>query len=304
MKKTIIAASIAALVAAPAAFADVTISGQINQEFTNDDGTGDMEANLNADIVVSGSEDLGNGMKATYKIGMILDDNEANAMQEADSDGSSATASVVPTDRTIGLSGDFGSVTVGTFEPYLEGAVAAMEANDASDAVSIESNLGNQTRAEGGMRYVSPSMNGFSFGVEGFAHDASAGDDFDTSAVFAQYSNGGLTVRVVSEDGTDDDIVGIGANYTMGDLTFGVVHQDNDTDSTDTTYAGVSYSMGANTISAAAIVDATSSVGTDGDYTLSFKHAMSKNTAVYVAHKSDDSSSTTDMSVVGVQVKF
>ena len=60
MKKTIIAASIAAVVAAPAAFADVKISGQINQEFFQTDADGytdvtdkDLASDRNTDIVVS-----------------------------------------------------------------------------------------------------------------------------------------------------------------------------------------------------------------------------------------------------------
>jgi hypothetical protein len=45
MKKTIIAAAIAAVVAAPAAMAEVSISGQINQEFTNDSDDSTNAAN-------------------------------------------------------------------------------------------------------------------------------------------------------------------------------------------------------------------------------------------------------------------
>jgi len=297
MKKTIVAAAVAALVAAPAAFADVSISGQINQEFTTDDGTGDAEQNLNADIVFKVSEDLGNGMKADVVIHTLHDNNAAGDMQET-----AASASVNNADRYIKISGDFGSVQTGTFEPYIEGAVAALAANDAADAVSIETNLGNATRTEGGIRYVAPAMNGFTVGVEGFVADETSTDNFDTTAIFVQYSNGPLTVRVADEDTATDDIFAAAATYKMGDTSFGVVYSEDDANSQDETYVGVSHAMGANTISAAVIADSTED--TDGDYTLSFKHAMSKNTAVYVAHKSDDSDSSTDMTAFGVQVKF
>ena len=62
MKKTIIAASVAALVAAPAAFADVKIGGNVIQEFISDDATGNSDNGLTSaaavDLVFSVSEDL------------------------------------------------------------------------------------------------------------------------------------------------------------------------------------------------------------------------------------------------------
>jgi len=55
-------------------------------------------------------------------------------------------------------------------EDFSEGKVAAMAANDASDALSIEPNGAYDTgRNEGGMAYVSPSFNGLTFGVAGYA---------------------------------------------------------------------------------------------------------------------------------------
>ena len=70
MKKTIIAASIAAVVAAPAAFADVKVSGLVHMSIA-DTNTGTATSSVGDNvsrIVFPGSEDLGNGMKAAFKI--------------------------------------------------------------------------------------------------------------------------------------------------------------------------------------------------------------------------------------------
>ena len=306
MKKTIVAAAVAAVFAAPA-MADVSISGQINQEFF--DAGADMQSDSNVDVVIKGSEDLGNGMKASFKIADVRDDGN----------GSSSA------DQYVGLSGDFGSITAGRFEPYTESKVVAMAANDASDALTIETNLGNQTRAEGGMRYVSPNMNGFKVGFEGFAEENSAGDDFATTTIFAEYSNGPLLVRVANEEtksdavdavaadlavdpivvgsaavaAVDNEIMTAAVQYKMGDTTFRVVHSDLD-GGDDEQFYGVAHNMGANTIALSAI---NSDTATDGDYIVSFKHAMSKKTAVYVAVENDDSASD-DTTLVGIQHKF
>ena len=301
MKKTIVAAAIAAVVAAPAAMAELKISGQINQEF-GDDGA-DLEQNLNVDIKFSGSEDLGNGMKAGFVVAMVADNAASGELGESSSGANDGEHKA--SDQYLTLSGDFGSVQVGTFEPYTESAVVALAANDAADAISIETALGNEGREEGGIRYTSPAMNGFKVGLEGFAQNQTTGNDFGTTAIFAEYSNGPLLVRVADEDGTDasgDDITTFAAQYKMGDLTVRAVYSDNDTDSTDETFVGAAYKMGNNEIAVATIADATASLGTDGDYTLSFKHNMSKTTAVYVATKNDDDGS--DTTLVGMQMKF
>jgi len=68
------------------------------------------------------------------------------------------------------LKGDFGTVVVGRMEDFSEGKVAAMAATDSSDALSIEPNGSfNTGRNEGGIAYISPSFNGLTFGVAGYA---------------------------------------------------------------------------------------------------------------------------------------
>jgi len=258
MKKTIIASAIAAVVAAPAAFADVTISGQINVETIE---TGSSTATTtNTDVFLSSSEDLGNGMKAGMKMQFVTDDG-------ADTNGGHTA---------LYLSGDFGTIDMGQMEGYTESKVAALAANDAFEDMSIEVADGSNAGFSNIIRYTSPSFSGLSVGVE-------RGETAGTDAVFAKYSNAGLTVIAANENDGANDIMTIAATYKMGDMEFRVVDQDDDSGDSET-FIGAAYTMGANKL-AVAVIDGGD---TDGDYTASLTHSLSKSTSVYVGVKSDD----------------
>ena len=327
MKKTLIASAVAAVVAAPAAFADVTIKGQINQEFY--DAGGDTQSDLNSDIVFSGKEDLGNGMTANWKIHTFLDNGTFGSngaattctatttdtfAQESAATGTtisgsatvsnSCTAVNVTADQIIGLSGDFGSIQVGRFEPLTEGAMAAMANIDASDALDLEHGLGNQTRTEGGIRYTSPSFNGLKVAVEGFADESVTGEDLTTTTIYAQYSNAGLTVKAAQENNEGgSDFTSIGVAYKLDGLELRVLNTEKSTAGSadvDNTFFGASYTMGNNAV-AVGMIDADGAE--DGDSIVSFKHSMSKSTNVYLTHLNDDSASD-NTTLIGLQHKF
>lgn len=333
MKKTLIASAVAAVVAAPAAFADVTIKGQINQEFY--DAGADTQSDLNSDIVFSGKEDLGNGLTANWKIHTFLDNGSYGSNGAADTctssqatttvvNSSTHTASVttvsttvtngaitttcteknVTADQIIGLSGDFGSIQVGRFEPLTEGKLASMANMDHADALDLEHGLGNQGRTEGGIRYTSPSFNGIKVAVEGFADESVTGQDLTTTTVYAEYSNAGLTVRVANEDNEGgSDFTSVGVAYKMGDLELRAINTEKSTAGSadvDNTFYGASYKMGNNAVSVG-MIDADGAE--DGDTMISFKHSMSKSTGVYLTHFNDDSAAD-NTTLIGVQHKF
>jgi len=187
MKKTIIAASVAALVAAPAAFADVKIGGNVIQEFVTDsDDTGTSEDGLVSaaavDLVFSVSEDLGNGMSAFAKIHTLRDN------------GGSGNA-----DQVVGIKGDFGTIVAGRMEDFSEGKVAAMAAVDSSDKLSIEPNGYHQTgRAEGGLAYISPSFNGLTFGIAGYALPNGSKASSSVAATMTSTSTSGGTITTTT----------------------------------------------------------------------------------------------------------
>jgi hypothetical protein len=305
MKKTIVAAAVAAVFAAPA-MADVSISGQINQEFfDNDSSTTGLGSERNADLVFSVSEDLGNGMKAFAKMVTTFDDNSNAATSDTD-DGTGTTAGMMAQGSTqiIGLSGDFGTITMGKNETFIESAVAASAANDASEGMSNEVATGLGASAEATVEYTSPSFNGFTVVASGRG-TADSNKDLDTTSIGFKYSNGPLTVMAAQADANDtadtQDTV-VAAHYTMGDIKVGVVHAEVEASgaTTDETWYGASYTMGANTFSIS--TKSSDTAGAEDDI-YSIKHAMSKNVNVYLVHLNDEAG-TADQTAVGMQVKF
>jgi predicted porin len=269
MKKTIIAASIAAVVAAPAAFADVKISGQINAEMYGNNHAEGWSMDENSDVKISGSEDLGNGMKAFFTL-------------NASPDAGGTDGYIGEDDRYVGLSGDFGTVTLGRFENLLTSKISTFVDNDAADSLTVEvTGVGSATRAQQGVRYDSPNMNGFSVSAEGYMDgqgtQTSTTENFDTVNVMVSYSNAGLTVSAGQSNAEDanEDVTVIGAKYSMGDLGVAVVHTDSDVAATGSaTVGGITYNMGANSVVVNHVF--SDDGGTDGDKLVNLKHSLSK----------------------------
>jgi predicted porin len=332
MKKTIIASAVAATFAAPVAFADVTISGQINQEF-HSVGSADLNSGNNTDLVFSGSEDLGNGMKAFFKIHRYFDDQDTASTTALTSTATTGTAAASSTatassasghthavtgsvtsgagtgatsmgaaaDQIVGLSGDFGTIQVGRFEPYTEASIAAVANIDASEDTDIENALttANTGRSDGGVAYTSPNFNGVTVGIQGFTEAGATGDDFGSTTVWAQYSNGGLTVRAASEDNGsgNTDMDSLAAIYKMDGLEVRLVATDDGTNTNQ--FYGASYTMGANKIAAGKV--SSDATGSD-DSILSLSHSLSKSTSVYVVQKNDDNGDNSTL--VGMKHSF
>jgi len=282
MKKTLVAAAVAAVVAAPAvSFADVKIGGNVIQEFVTDgDQTGTDEDGLESkaavDLVFSVSEDLGNGMSAFAKIHTLRDN------------GGSGNA-----DQVVGLKGDFGTIVAGRMEDFTEGKVSAMAATDSSDALSIETNRAYKTgRAEGGLAYVSPSFNGLTFGVAGYALANGGASDTTTTVTVtglstnASAAGGSTQASITSTSAVLDynnannldmdnnfDATDIMVEYSNGPLLVRVAHENVDAKATKagasgkdqkTTTIGMNYKMDNITL-AGVYYDVENGQGTDSN---------------------------------------
>jgi len=189
MKKQIIAAAVAAAFAVPAA-AQVTISGRVDQSLGNGTSTADKKANrvnssllTTSQLVITGSEDLGGGLKANLYVSSQLAPD-------------TGTFSWGNRGFTVGLSGKFGAVTIGK------------DAGSAIDAIAtsaVVNNLGNYSvlnnRVNNSISYTSPSFSGMTARV---IYTAGNDDGTDDTAkkqnrlteVSATYVGGPLTVRL------------------------------------------------------------------------------------------------------------
>jgi hypothetical protein len=286
MKKTIIAASIAAVVAAPAAFADVSVSGNVYGEAT------DSDAQVFTDLFFKASEDLGNGLKVSSVI-QIVGDNASQATTGAiastDQTGTLSVGSQTAGERSVSLAGDFGTIQAGRMEANIENKVWSMAANDPSHQASIETS-GNQVWIAG-VRYTTPSFNGISAVYET--------DQADFTGFGVNYSGHGVTAKYAKEDNGTDEFTSWAIKYGMNGLNATYAVLDNTTDDVKDSYMGVDYTMGAIKVAYAQVSGDTN----DGDSTMSVAYSLSKSTTAYIAADKDDSADDTT-TVFGLVQKF
>jgi len=301
MKKTIIAAAVAASVAAPAAFADVKISGMVAPEYTFVDGTAQDEVKKGGDngsvwtdLVFSGSEDLGNGLTASFKYHTFYD------QKKSDTDATETAA-----DMSVAISGDFGTIKAGRFESFAEGVMDAFANIEGINAVDLEAgDSALAPRANSSIAYVSPAMNGLSIGVSTTEVD---GDMNVAHEIMVKYSNNGLTVMASNSDiDNGEDHSAVAVSYKMGDLELRATKSQRTVEGTsaleesDYKMIGAKYTMGSNVISAGMADDE----GTD-KWLVALTHNLSKNTSVYAGlYNSDDGTDDIDTTVVGISQKF
>jgi len=299
MKKTLIAAGISAVVAAPAAFADVSVSGVVEQTFSLVENA-DMTSASDNSLAFKASEDLGNGMTAFAKIVIDTDTSTTNDRAK---------------DELVGLKGSFGTVVTGRMEDFTEGKVHSKA--DLYITGAVEGMLPSPAgRTDGAIAYVSPTMNGLHFGV------ATYNDEATDIAVF--YDNGPLSLAAAYETqkpsltgasaANDQKTTSIAASYAMGDAKVTVVHakQDNDAgvaaNDIDGTVYRLDYKMGNNALTVA-FGDGETGAGADnGDVTaIELVHNFSKRTSMGVSYVMDDNPGSTadvDTFSFGMKHKF
>ena len=283
MKKTLVA--VAALAAVFGAQAQATISGRVDVALTVDgtDSTLGAGPNGGSEITVAATEDLGNGLKATGAITLITG---IVGTGVAAADAPDTAQAVNMYNSHVGLSGEFGSVKLGSqFSPvFLAGTIG--------DATGRWNSLGlaNPGELQNGqsLTYTSPSISGVTLSFQRqLGTDGTAPDGFiQTGGGAAQaysltYSVGGFNIAYAnSTDATNGDTTYIGANYDFGmaKVTYGNLDTEVGGDAT-ANQIGVSVPFGALTVGAQ-----FSSNGDDESATSYFaNYSVSKRTMVYLS---------------------
>ncbi len=250
MKKTILATAIAAAVmAAPmTAAANVVIYGKIHAslDYVNADGfrndlydiVDDVEDAFDTDnweitsrtsrIGFKGSEDLGNGLKAIWKIevGYDLDGDNNNDILRG-------SGWEQGRNSYIGLAGDWGTVLIGRHDTPLKISTGRLDVF--ADTMADYNSLVGFTdlRPDNVIAYISPNWNGFTFAAAGVAaedyRDDSDGDG--AYSVAAMYFNNGFYGSLAWEDVSgvspfDTFETGrVGVGYIMNAFTLGAVYE-------------------------------------------------------------------------------
>ena len=279
--KKIIAAAVASAFMVPAFAADISITG--DQEFSWQDNNGVTTAELDGDFNIKASAEASNGISGGADI---------NVSEIAANDGSAS----------LTISGPFGKIDAGdtssaldavddvtdwgyelttgtgnedasvlwTLPTMMEGLTVNLSVSADSTSADTGITAGNgysvkYSFGDGDIRYgindnednteqtyvaATYSMAGIGFAIEQFTTTTAAGVDTDNDAMAVTYTTGDLTLAIEtletsSAGSTSADITTLGAHYSLGGgLTAFVEQKDDDEDSTaETTAVGLAFSF-------------------------------------------------------------
>lgn len=318
MQKKIIALAVAAL-ASSAAFAQssVQIYGivDIGYKLTDFDGASKSvnsidSGNLSSSrIGFTGTEDLGNGLKAVFKL-------EYNV--SADSSSALGTAR----QQYVGLSNNMGTVVAGYLQTAGFDWAASALPGSGSTQLSTLYNIVNKGgvvhaagRAANAVAYISPSFNGLTVAYNharlSEVANTTGVDDTTANVIAASYANGpisaGLVYNKISADAANSDIdeLGIKGAYDFKIAKAFASYQQFDSDATngkDKAWGlGVAVPFGKSTVSveyANGTMEESRTAGFNEDrkaWNIVYTYALSKRTTAYAGYLdvSDDTRANT-----------
>jgi predicted porin len=307
MKKTLIAAAVAAAVAAPAANAGVVLYGKIHVSIDYLDaqtsarcsgdgadttpGGGFNVCDRTSRIGFKGSEDLGNGLKAIWKMESAV--NIADGGAKGGSWGGARNA-------YIGLAGDWGTFLYGRHDTPYKMAYYASGIDMLGDSFMDTNSLyGHQEwRRDNAIAYVSPNWNGLTLAAAVIPAEGSPNpedDGFaDSYSIGVMYSNNGMKLSAGYEDtegelGVESQNWMVGAGYSMNAFDISAVYVDQEvgTSTFDGYAVSMAYTMGNNKL-----------IGTIGQsdwgdddglgYGVAVQHMFSKRTSAYLGYSSTE----------------
>jgi len=283
MKKHLIAAAVAGILAAPA-MAQVTVYGIMDlavRSSSPDVGpsTTTMESGsfYTSRLGFKGTEDLGGGLKASFTLeGKVDADTGATTLGNRES--------------SVALSGGFGAITLGRTDTSQSEAV---------DLVAHFANMGNfglngapeyTGDQPNTIKYTSPSMGGVTLQVGTSLGDERGGDD--NNSISLAYAAGPLSLAVGFDDVGNDDFQVIGARYNAGAFAVGISAGKRDA-ATDIDTMGLSAMINLGSGMAAHVGVRTMESGTDEFKTtnLGVSKALSKRTTLVGMYQDTDKGS-------------
>lgn len=327
MKKSAIAVAVAAVLAAPVALAEVSISGGLQAELRSVDGDGGMRDGLYATdggeytsenggsygfIKFSASEDLGDGLKAIAMWNGAVNVGDSNA-----------AGGMAGRDSYVGLSGGFGTVLAGTLStPYKSstvgwdplvmtslqargnGGMSDLHNGYASNAIAYAGTFGAAKVVaaivldEGNDPTNATDTNGehaMSFSVNAPVGPVELAVAHVAADKFSDVNNLGLgaTATLVGASTFNDlSATKVGVKWVSGDLTVAGQYEMLTINTIDPTVVNVnvSYKMG-NNILVASVGQTDWDVANTDETTymaVAVKHAFSKNTTGWVGYRSTD----------------
>jgi len=320
MKKTLIA--IAAIAAMGAASAQVTFYGKLDVGMSNTSASGTT-------LGVNGWETSRFGVKGSEVLGgLTLSANLEGKIQ--DDVGKFAGFDRV---ATVGVSGSFGTVTLGTQWTPFDNAVYtsdALEYNGFTPLTGLKAawnyDVGNTTNgygnAKGSIQYATPDISGFQaiVMVAPNVKDSYLDSSANYSGVGLNYAKGPLVINFatqsqsgkmvkdasgnysnVSTVSVTSNVLAINYNIGAANLYGGMVNSDNGAGTTDKGYIiGVKVPMGADSISLGYASNKNAGTGAEktiGAWGAQYIKSLSKAAVAYVGVQSVDTVNKTGASV-------
>jgi hypothetical protein len=288
--KKIIALAVASAFVAPAFAADVTVSGDVEYVYTFADA-GEAMSSGDQDVVVTGSEELSNGMTVSASLEM---------------DGSD---SGMASDSSLTISTGMMTISVGDAVD-----MAALQIDEKSDKAEKGGNGGDLVSTANAANHnilvtINPTENLTVMVSRGTTtNDVATSANIDSYAV--QYSMMGATVgyAIASEEGQDEDASVLSIGYTAGPLSIGYESMENiaSVQNDDATNVGASYNMGSATLFVESGETKDAAAGTKEETTAYGASYAVGNLNTYVVLNSVSTSATADddQTIVGVEYKF
>lgn len=326
MKKSILAIAVAATMAAPAAvMAAPTVYGNVHLSINDVDTAENLDISSNTSAIgVKGSEDLGDGLKAIYKVEFGVD--IAGKPGDGFSDGKAA-GGLSGRDQFVGLKGGMGTIKLGTMSSNYKQMGSKVDALyrtpvEGRGLIHTQSglhggkgiNAGRQTNT---VQYVSPKMGG----IQLVANTTLSDSDDETSGIGLRWSSkailvyadwiDGQTGAAVATGGTTESAMKIGGKFTTKAFFIAGQYEDAE-DRTEYNYIHVNGGFNINKNNAIIATVGQASHISDGNadtqsFALAYNHKLSKMTNVYAAYgdkSSDAAALENSVLTFGVRKKF
>jgi len=310
MKKNMIALAVAAAFAAPVAMADApTVYGKLNLNINATEGK-DASVNSTASrLGIKGSEDLGNGLKAVYKVefGVNVADQDYTTKTKASQD--------ITTQRTLsnrnsylGLAGGFGTVLMGRHDTPLKMSQPSDLFNDGAADLSKLTNgvTSGEDRKTDVLAYVSPTFSGVKL-IAATVMDAKKGSS-DAASVALTYGSTkkGLYLAAANTSNTDYSVTRLSAQYKTGGLIVNAMN--NTADGSDTTegnftHIQAAYKMGKFMPKVKYAITDKKGADAENAYSVGLNYSLGKKTTAYVYTVVGDKV-TSDATILGMVHKF
>lgn len=272
----------------------VTLSGNVDAGYQAISLKGGKAAGITnngsstSTIQLSGTEDIGGGLKANFKLNSDFNPTTNNSNTNGAAAHTASTGSWLNSEQRVGVSGGFGAVDMGvvnngslaaagTGTPFGTAVGSGFRSIYSTDSLSVVSS--SVVRHDNSVRYTSPSFSGFTgeyyyskkntnAAADTFSTTFGNYDTLGVSELTLKYANGPLNVAFANQiqDGSGTNVATntkgtlntLGANYTVGAVTAYLLNQTAKDDAAvaankldrKTTIVGVKYVTGAHTFMA------------------------------------------------------